>query len=143
MTRSSKGRPSSRSATRFGLRPYDSPEPLTELHYRTSNTGLQSIYALHTQRHRLKLFGQGGVMRVLFGYGGHGSKGEYDGSRLRRMRQLLLRMRYERRDWSVAVVYFYNQRQLGAHGGVEPAAGLSFESVYNRFGASGGDCDSP
>ena len=129
------GRYGAAQAVYAQVRPYDVPLPLTELHYRTSNTGLQSIYALHTQRHRLKLFGQGGVMRVLFGYGGHGSKGEYDGSRLRRMRQLLLRMRYQRGGWSVAVVYFYNQRQLGAHGGVEPAAGLSFESVYNRFGA--------
>jgi hypothetical protein len=81
------------------VRPYDSPEPLTELHYRTSTTGLQSIYALHTQRHRLKLFGQGGVMRAVFGYGGHGAQGDYQGSRLQRMRQLLLRMRYQQARW--------------------------------------------
>ena len=113
------------------VRPYDSPEPLTELHYRTSTTGLQSIYALHTQRHRLKLFGQGGVMRAVFGYGGHAAQGDYQGSRLQRMRQLLLRMRYQQAGWSADLTYFHNQRRLGAHSGVTP--GVPYETIYNRL----------
>lgn len=125
------GRYGAAQAVYAQVRAYDVPQPLTELHYRTSSIGLQSIYALHTQRRPLALFGQGGVMRVLFGYGGHGSRGEYEGSRLRRMRQLLVRTRYEQADWSIDLAYFHNQRRLGAHSGVVP--GTPFETIYNRL----------
>ena len=125
------GRYGAAQAVYAQVRPYDSPEPLTELHYRTGNDGLQSIYAMHTQRHRLALFGRSGVMRALFGYGGHAARGEYDGSRLRRMRQLLFRIRYQQPGWSADVTYFHNRRRLGAQSGVIPR--VPYDAIYNRL----------
>ncbi len=116
-------------------RAFESQRPLTELTYRTSSTGLQSVMAMHTQQRRRTLFGRQGVVGVLFGYGGHAARGEYPGSRLRRMRQLLGRLRYEQATWSVELRALHNRRQLGAHGGVQPQAGQPFASVYTRLGA--------
>ena len=124
------GRYGAAQAVYAQVRPYDVAEPLTELHYRTGGT-LQSIYAMHTQRHRLALFGKTGVMRALFGYGGHAARGEYDGSRLQRMRQLLFRMRYQQPGWSIDVTYFHNRRRLGAHSGVIPR--VPYDAIYNRL----------
>ena len=118
------------------LRPYTPLQPLTELHYRTSNTGLQSITALHTQQRPRTLFGQRGMLGILFGYGGHANGGEYPGSDLRRMRQVLGRIRYAQPGWSLTLTYLHNQRRMGAQGGVQPVPGLPFESVYSRLEAT-------
>lgn len=118
------------------VRPFNNPRPLTELRYHTGSNGFQSITGMHVQRRRGKLFGNEGIWNILFGYGGHAAKGEYAGSRLERMRQLLGRLRYEQVNWSVELNNWYNRRRIGAHGGVLPQAGGSPESIYNRFGAS-------
>jgi len=117
------------------LRPFDAPQPLTELTYRTSNTGLQSVMGVHAQQRLRSLFGKPGVVSALFGYGGHAADGEYPGSRLRRMRQVWGRLRYTQARWSLEVNNLHNRRYVGAHGGVQPQPGLPFESIYTRIGA--------
>ena len=125
------GRHAAPMAVYAQVRPYDVTQPLTELHYRSGGNGLQSIMAMHTQRRRLGLFGQPGALAVLFGYGGHAATGDYPGSRLRRMRQLLTRVRYHQSGWSLEAILLHNQRRLGAHSGVIP--GTPYETVYNRL----------
>lgn len=132
MQASRLGRPLALQAT---LRPFDAPQPLTELTYRTSNTGQQSVMGVHAQQRVRSLFGRPGVVSALFGYGGHAADGEYPGSRLRRMRQLWGRLRYTQDTWSLEVNNLHNRRYVGAHGGVQPQPGLPFESIYTRIGA--------
>lgn len=122
-------------ALQAGSRAFDAPQPLTELTYRTSNTGQQSVMGIHAQQRRRSLFGQPGVVSALFGYGGHAADGEYPGSRLRRMRQVWGRLRYTQVHWSLEFNNLHNRRLLGAHGGVQPQPGLPFESIYTRIGA--------
>jgi hypothetical protein len=117
------------------VRDYDAAQPLTEMRYRTSNTGLQSVTVMHAQRRRPVWFGRPGRLNVLFGYGGHAAKGEYPGSRLRRARLVLGRIRYERPGWAVEVKDVFNRRRVGAHGGVLPAPGAPYESIFQRLGA--------
>ena len=117
------------------VRDFDTPQPLTEMRYRTSNTGLQSVTVVHAQRRRPVWFGRPGRLNVLFGYGGHATKGEYPGSRLRRARLVLGRIRYDRPGWAVEVKDLFNRRRVGAHGGVLPISGAPYESIYQRLGA--------
>ena len=109
------------------LRPLAATPALTELHYQAGAHGLQRVTALHTQERRLTLFGETGMLGVVFGYGGGAAAGEFPGSRLRRLRQLLLRGRYSQAAWSLEALLLHNQRRLGAHGGVLPA------NIYNRL----------
>ena len=102
-----------------GLRTFDTAEPLTELHYQTGDDGLKRATVLHGQTR--------GAVTGLFVYSGAGAKGEYPGSRLQRMRQLLLRAGFRRSGWSADAMYLHSQRRLGAHGGVEGPA------IYNRL----------
>ena len=125
------GRHAAPMAVYAQVRPYVVAQPLTELHYRSGGNGLQSITAMHTQQRRLGLFGRPGALAVLFGYGGHAATGDYPGSRLRRMRQLLTRVRYHQTGWSLEATLLHNQRRLGAHGGVIP--GVPYETIYNRL----------
>ncbi len=125
------GRHAAPMAVYAQVRPYEIGQPFTEMHYRSGGGGLQSILAIHTQRRRLSLFGRPGVLRVLFGYGGHAARGAYDGSRLRRMRQLITRVRYQQTGWSVEAAYLHNQRRLGAHSGVNPTT--PYEAIYNQL----------
>lgn len=118
------------------MRAYDTPRPLTELRYRTGGDGLQSIMALHAQNRRQALGGRPGLLQVAFGYGGHAIQGAYPGSRLRRGRQVLLRLRYQQVNWTLELLELYNRGQVGAHGGVLPHVGGPFESIYEPFGAS-------
>lgn len=118
------------------LRAYDTPRPLTELRYRTGGDGLQSIMALHVQNRRQALWGQPGLLQLAFGYGGHAMQGAYPGSRLRRGRQVLLRLRYQQINWALELLALHNRGQVGAHGGVLPHVGGPFESIYEPFGAS-------
>ena len=119
------------SAVLTRLRAFEAARPLTELHYQAGDNGLQRVTALHVQELRRQLWGQPGVFQGLFGYAGAAAEGEYPGSRLRRMRQLLLRSRYQQRDWSLELTYLHNQRRLGAHGGVVPAG--NYDAIYNRL----------
>lgn len=117
------------------VRDYDRAQPYTELRYRTSNDGMQSIMAMHVQRRRRPLAGRPGAVQFLFGYGGHAARNEYPGSRLRRARQLLARIRYAQSGWSLELANLHNRRQVGAHGGVQPLPGEPFASIYNRLSA--------
>ncbi|ARA93296.1 hypothetical protein AWN76_009060 [Rhodothermaceae bacterium RA] len=131
--RSGPGRHGAAATTYAEMYPYAAAEPLTELRYQAG--GMQSVTAVHVQRRRRPLFGRPGILDVLVGYGGHGADGEYPGSRLRRARQVLGRLRYEQAAVSVEVANLHTRWQLGAHGGVLPQAGQSFTSIYERFGA--------
>ncbi|QXD14512.1 putative porin [Rhodocaloribacter litoris] len=117
------------------LRAFDVAEPLTEIRYRTSNKGLQSVTVAHVQQRRPGWLGNPARLNVLFGYGGHAARGEYPGSRLRRARQLLLRLQYARPGWAVEVKELFNRRRVGAHGGVLPIPGAPYASIYQRLGA--------
>jgi hypothetical protein len=118
------------------VQPYRTAQPLTELRYRSARPGMQGVSVVHVQERNRPLFGRPGRLNMLFGYAGQGAKGEYDGSRLRRARQLLLRLRYARQGWSLELQELYNRRRLGAHAGVQPIAGAAFESIYQRLGAN-------
>ncbi len=102
-----------------GLRSFDAAEPLTELHYQSGDHGLQRATVAHGQRR--------GAVDGLFVYSGAAARGEYPGSRLRRMRRLLLRARHQRSGWSAQATFIHNQRYLGAHAGVQGP------DVYNRL----------
>ncbi len=117
------------------VRPFAEPQPVTEAKYWRGGDGLQSIDAVHAQHRQRPLFGNAGVLNVLGAYSGRAADGEYPGSRLRRARQVLLRIRYEQLDWSVEIFNLHNRRNVGAHGGVIPDPG-NFESIYIRPGAT-------
>ena len=113
------------------LRSFDATRPLTELHYQAGDNGLQRVTALHAQEAAPRFLGRPRMVQWLFAYAGAAATGEYPGSKLERMRQLLLRSRYRQGMWSLEVMYLHNQRRLGAHGGVVPFA--DYETVYNRL----------
>ncbi len=116
------------------LRAFDASRPLTELHYQAGDNSLQRITALHTQRVPKTVMGRPGLLQGLFAYAGGAAVGEYAGSRLQRMRQLLLGAQYQQVHWSLEALFLHNQRRLGAHGGVVPVR--DYESVYNRLTAT-------
>jgi hypothetical protein len=119
-----------------GIPPFEAPEPLTELRYMSSGTGLQSVTAFHTQERRRELFGQDGLLGLLAAYAGRSSGGEYPpGSELRGGRHLYARVRYEQPAWSAEVSNMNARLRTGAHGGVV-IRGDVFESVFERFGAT-------
>ena len=113
------------------LRSFRSAKPHTELHYQAGDNGLQRVTALHTQQIQTAVLGSPGLAQGLFAYGGAAAKGEYPGSKLQRMRQLMLGVRYQQLRWSFEALYLHNQRRLGAHGGVMPMA--LYDSIYNRL----------
>ena len=113
------------------LRSFDATRPLTELHYQAGDNGLQRVTALHAQEAAPRFLGRPRMVQWLFAYAGAAATGEYPGSKLERMRQLLLQSRYRQGMWSLEVMYLHNQRRLGAHGGVVPFA--DYETVYNRL----------
>jgi len=117
------------------MREFNVVQPLTEMRYRTSNTGLQSVTVVHVQQRHPLWFGRPTRVNVLFGYGGHAARGEYGGSRLRRARQVLGRIRIEQRNWSLEIKDLFNRRRVGAQGGVLPFPGAGYESIYQRLGA--------
>ncbi|MDE2958202.1 MAG: hypothetical protein OXU68_14520 [Bacteroidota bacterium] len=105
--------------------------PLTELHYQAGDNGLQRVTAVHAQRLNALMPGTG-HLHTTFAYAGAAAKGEYPGSRLQRMRQVLLRVRLRAHRMSMEITYLHNQRRLGAHSGV-----VGDELVrYNRLIAS-------
>lgn len=117
------------------LRDFDASRPHTELRYLKGESGLQAVSAVHSQRRRSSLLGHAGELNVTAGFGGRASSGQYEGSRLRRERQLLARVRFARPAWHVEVVNLHNRREIGAHGGVIPRLPGVLASVYERFGA--------
>ena len=118
-----------------GLRSFDDARPLTEIRYRSSNNGLQSVLVSHSQRRRLQLAGWPGQIHLLLAYGGHGANGEYAGSRLEGARQLVARVRIQNALGSFEITNLHNRRRLGAHAGAIPGIGSNFTDIYNRFDA--------
>ena len=131
-----QGRPGSPISVTSRLRSFSDVRPLTEIHYRSTNNGLQSAWVSHNQKRRLRLLGKQGVLGLLLAYGGHGANGEYDGSKLEKARQLYARIRYQNSLGSFELMNLSNRRRLGAHAGVEPGTGLTdYIFIYSRFTA--------
>ena len=114
------------------LRPFAASRALTEIRYRSSNTGLSSVLVSHSQSRRINLFKRPTLLHILLAYGGHGSNGEYAGSALEGARQLLARLRFQNNLGSIEILNMNNRRRLGAHSGVTPNSG-GFENIYNRL----------
>ncbi|NNE69825.1 MAG: hypothetical protein HKN29_05610, partial [Rhodothermales bacterium] len=127
------GRPEGMSGA---LSDYRSNRPVTEMVYRSTSTGLQQVSVVHAQTRRA---GAAGDIQYLFGYAGAGSRGEYDGSELERKRQILLRVQRNGRRLSWEIGDMFNRHRVGAHSGVEPFAGFTYESIYVRLGATVGN----
>ena len=119
---------------RTRLRPYIASAPLTELKYWKGAGGLESIDGVHVQNRRRSLFGEPGFLNLMGSYSGRGADGIYPGSRLRRGRQVQLRLRYAQVGWSVELLNVHTRRTIGAHGGVIPET-ARFESIYSTVGA--------
>lgn len=117
------------------VRAFEATRPVTELRYQSLSLGMQFVTVAHAQERSCTLFGKPGRLHVLFGYGGHAARGEYPGSRLRRGRQVLARLRYQQPRWAVEVRNLHNRRRVGAHGGVVPF-GNDYNSIYQRLGAT-------
>lgn len=130
-----QGRPEGMAA---GLSDYRSNRPITEMVYRSTSTGLQQVSVVHAQTRRA---GAAGDIQYLFGYAGAGARGEYDGSKLERKRQILLRVQRNGRRLSWEAGNLFNRHRVGAHSGVEPFAGFTYESIYVRLGATVGSAD--
>jgi hypothetical protein len=129
-----RGRPEGMSG---GISDYLSPRPTTEMVYRSTSTGLQQVSVVHAQTR-----GAGaGQIQYLFGYAGAGARGEYDGSKLARKRQVLLRLQRVGRLFSWEIGEMFNRHRVGAQGGVQAFAGFEYESIYQRLGASVKDAD--
>jgi hypothetical protein len=124
------GRPEGVDTRISGFR---SDRPLTEIVYRSTTAGLQKASVTHAQTRS----GPGGApLQYLFAYAGSGSRGEYDGSRLQRKRQILLRIKRDTPGLSLEIGEMFNRHRVGAHGGVQPFSGFGYESIYQRLGAT-------
>ncbi len=111
-------------------------EPLTLIRYESSGNGSQAVRSLHVQN---RLWGTGSEQRTLqtaFGYAGEGATGEYDGSQLRRAREVAVRLGYSTPTWQLELFEMAQRRTVGAHGGVLPLNGGSYISIYQRLGAT-------
>ena len=116
------------------FRAYDARRPLSEIRFRSGANGLQSVWVSHSQNRRLGWFGQQGEWGFTLGYGGHGTNGEYDGTKLSRTRQFLTRLRFSTAYGALEITNLYNRKKIGAHAGVRPN-GTLYETIYNRFSA--------
>jgi hypothetical protein len=118
----------------------DSLYPQTRVRYESAGDGLQAVHALHVQnRYRATSDSTGYRLQTVFGYAGAGAKGEYDGSALRRGRQITARIALEGNDWGLWIQDVASRRAVGAHAGVLPFPGASYESIYQRLGATVSD----
>jgi len=111
--------------------------PVTRVRYESAGDGLQAVSALHVQNRFLRTSDSTGVrMQTVFGYAGAGSEGEYDGSQLKRARQITARVGVMGDGWSVWIQDVASRRAVGAHAGVVPFTGAGYESIYQRLGAT-------
>lgn len=114
--------------------------PVTRVRYESAGDGLQAVHALHVQnRYRATSDSTGYRLQTVFGYAGAAAQGEYDGSALRRGRQITARIGVAGADWSVWVQDVASRRAVGAHAGVVPFTGATYESIYQRLGATVSD----
>jgi hypothetical protein len=115
--------------------------PVTRVRYESAGD-LQAVRALHVQNRttgKNKFAGRTGSspsrLQTIFGYAGAGASGEYDGSRLRRAREITARVAWMRPGWSVWLTDVASRRSVGAQAGVIPFTGATYESIYQRLGA--------
>jgi len=118
------------------------PAPLTIVRYQSAGDAMQAVQSVHVQN-RVFMAPDSTTRKfqALFGYSGAGARGEYDGSRLKRAREVTIRLRYETPRWSVEFLDMARRRSVGAHTGVIPLSGASYESIYQRLGATVGDSE--
>lgn len=116
------------------------PQPVTRVRYESAGDGLQAVQALHVQnRYRSISDSTGYRLQTVFGYAGAGAEGEYDGSKLRRARQITARVAVHAATWSAWIQDVASRRAVGAHAGVVPFGGATYESIYQRLGATVSD----
>ena len=113
----------------------DQARPITGLRYQTDNIGLQHVEASHAQRRLATIFGRRGELNLTAVYMGRGATGEYPGSSLKRERALMGRARFARPTWSFQISNLYGRHRVGAHGGVVPWSGGTYETIYYRTDA--------
>jgi len=117
-----------------------STQPVTRVRYESAGDGLQAVQALHVQnRYRATTDSTGYRLQTVFGYAGAGAEGEYDGSELRRARQITARIAVHAATWSAWIQDVASRRAVGAHAGVVPFGGATYESIYQRLGATVSD----
>ena len=113
--------------------------PLTRVRYESAGDGLQAVRAMHVQNRTVGRQDSTGMqasrLQTVIGYSGAGARGEYDGSRLRRGREIAIRLGWHAATWSVWLDEVAMRRSVGAHGGVIPFSGADYESIYQRLGA--------
>ncbi|MEQ9105052.1 MAG: hypothetical protein RIE53_10160 [Rhodothermales bacterium] len=122
----------------LGGEDYFAAEPLTVLRYESAGDGLQAARVVHVQNRQpgfLQTSDSSGTrLQTLFGYAGAGATGEYDGSALRRMRQITGIVALSGTWGRVRLSDTNTRHRVGAHGGVEPFTS-EYESIYQRLGA--------
>ncbi len=123
-----------------GTDPLRTASPLTRVRYESAGDGLQAVRALHVQNRFLATSDSAGLrLQTVFGYAGAGAQGEYDGSQLRRAREITARVGVSSSWWSAWIMDVASRRAVGAHSGVVPFTGATYESIYQRLGATVGD----
>ena len=109
--------------------------PQTRVRYESAGD-LQAVRVLHVQNRTYgRTDSSPSRLQTIFGYAGAGASGEYDGSRLRRAREITARVAYSRSNWSVWLMEVASRRSVGAQAGVIPFTGATYESIYQRLGA--------
>lgn len=114
----------------------DTPE--TRIRYTSASDGLQGIHSLHVQNRSFGPDSSRSRLQTVFGYAGAGATGEYDGSKLRRAREVAFRIRWETSRYTLQLDEVAIRRSVGAHTGVEQF-GSDPESIFQRLGATVGD----
>ena len=118
----------------------NSGAPLTRVRYESAGDGRQGVRALHVQNRVIPTSDSTAArLQTVFGYAGAGGRGEYDGSRLRRAREITLQIRWQAPTWSAWVTEVASRRRVGAQSGVIPFTGATYESIYQRLRARVGD----
>ncbi len=129
--------------TALGPRAFRDPYPLTLMRYQAAGNAWQDVQVVHAQN---RVFGGHTAdtsepgsgtygLHTLFGYTGAAARGEFDGSRLRRARQVIFRVGYVRPQFRLRLTDINTRHRVGAHGGVEPFT-PAYESIFQRLGAT-------
>jgi hypothetical protein len=111
-------------------------QPWTLVRYESSGNGSQAVRVLHVQNRLVSLASSTYRLQTAFGYGGEGAHGEYDGSRLKRAREISARIGLYGAKWNIELIEIGQRRSVGAQAGVIPFNGATYSSIYQRLGAS-------
>ena len=111
-------------------------QPWTSVRYESSGNGSQAVRVLHVQNRLVNLASNAYRLQTAFEYGGEGAHGEYDGSRLKRAREISARIGLYGSKWNVELLEIGQRRSVGAQSGVIPFNGAPYSSIYQRLGAS-------